>query len=296
MSIVTGSRAVLSALSKNSAGVPTDAEGALSLLVVDPTGGEEEYGGGEITRDGPGAYHRDILVPISGLWHYRWLIDGQAADEGTFVGASVFDSEFTEPEAVDLRDLCVLVPRARRKVEGPWGNANGRPPLDDTQIYEMVADACGEIVMLGGKLFGHTLEVAARDPLGGYPTVWRTDTPLEEYEAAIICAQVALDYYFHVFNNMKIKEETMNEGTSWAYELSAGVIKEYLKGLINERDKAIVGLRINRPVMDRLASITRVRDQATVAVLEWWDIYSPGINGGGLGGGQEASVIPAFHP
>ena len=49
-----------------------------------------------------------------------------------------------------------------------------------------------------------------------------------------------------------------------------------------------------RPVLDRFASNIRVRDQATVAVLEWWDINSPGLTGGGLPGGQESTSIPWF--
>lgn len=261
--------------------------GALTLLVIDPNGKEDTYVEGELVDDGVGLFHKSIIGNVTGLWHYRWLVNGSTADEGTFPMESEFDAEFTEPEGPDLTDLRVLVPRARRKVEGPWGNPSSRPPLSNTQIYEMVGDAVGEVVMLGGSVFGHELIVKKRDPLGGFPVAWKTDTPLSEYETAIICAQVALNYYYYLFRDMKISETIQNEGTVWTYELSANVIRNYLESLRAERDQAIQGLRINRPVLDQYASNIRVRDQATVTVLEWWAT-------GGLPGGQEASVIPWF--
>lgn len=296
---ITGTTMILrTTLVDPATGEPQDAPAnTLTLLLIDPDGGENEYKQGEIAHDGVGLYRKEILGDVTGIWHYRWLVNNEAADEGTFEMESEFGAEFAEDEEPDLTDLAVLVPRARRKVEGPWGNANGRTPLLDSQVYAMVADACSEIKMLTGSFFHHQLEVKKRDPLIGFPTAWKTNTMLDEYEAAIVCAQVALNYYFHIFNNMKISETIQNEGTMWTWELSAGVIKNYLASLVEERDKAIAGLRRNIPVLDRYASNIRVRDQQTVAVLEWWDYNSPGLSGGGLPGGQEASVIPSvFSP
>ncbi len=194
----------------------------------------------------------------------------------------------------DLTDLKVLLPRARRKVEGPWGNPNGRAEIAEDVLYNMIADACGEIVMLSGSFFHHQLLVKSRDPIAGFPTDWRTDTELTEWESAVITSQVALNYYYYLFRDMKISEAIETEGTKWTYSLSANVLRNYLESLRDERDKAIAGLRVNIPVLDRMASNIRVRDQATVAVIEWWDINSPGLTGGGLPGGQEATSIPWF--
>lgn len=293
--VKTGTRPTIRIELRDATGKLADAEGALSLLVVDPLGGETEYKApAEISHDSPGKYSKAVLIDKSHLWHYRWLINGQVAEEGEIEGESAFDSEFTESETPDLTDLRVLVPRARRKVEGPWGNPAGRAELTATQVYEMVADACGEIVMLSGSFFHHTLKVKARDPLGGFPTEWQTDTELTEWEAAVICAQVALNYYYFLLRDMKISETIQNEGTQWTYDLSANVLRTYLEEIKEERDAAIDGLRINIPVLDRWASNIRVRDQATVTALEWWDTNSPGLSGTGLPGGQEASSIPWF--
>lgn len=284
------------ALTNIDTGLPEDpVPGTLGLILVKPDGTEVSYEEVALAHDGVGKFHKSVLCDQLGLWHWKWTVAGSTADEGTFPVESEFAVERTDPdEPIDLTDLMVMVPRAKRKVEGPWGNPNGRPALSNTQIYEMVADACAEIKMLSGSFFHHTLLVKRRDALGGFPVAWQTDTPLDEYETSIICAQVALNYYYHLFRDMKISETIRNEGTEWTYELSANVIRNYLESLVEERDKAIEGLRINIPVMDRFASNIRVRDQATVAILEWWDYSSPGLNGGGLPGGQEASVIPWF--
>lgn len=277
---------------RNRKGELIEPEGALTLRVTKPDGTEDTYKyPAEIEKEGKGNFFKDVATTLVGLWHFRWLDSGQSVAEGSFP----VESEFADGLTPDLTDLKVLVPRARRKIEGPWGNPNGKPPLTNGEIYALVADACSEIIMLGGSWFHHTLKVKKRDPLGGFPTDWQTDTALEEYEAAIICAQLALDYYFHIFSSMRVSETIKNEGTEWAYSLSANVIRSYVQSLIDERDKAIAGLRINIPVMDRYASNIRVRDQATVAVLEWWAGQYDALPGG-LPGGQEASVVPVFFP
>ena len=193
--------------------------------------------------------------------------------------------------AGDLKDLMVLVPRARRYIEGPYGAPPNRPTLQDAQIYAMVADACADIILFAGSLFGHELLVKARDPTAGYPTAWSTDTVLDEPEGSVIMCQTALNYFFFAFRDLKTSETIQNEGTQWSYTLSANVLRDYLNDLQSRRDMALKGLRSWHPVIDRYASNIRVRDQATVALLEWWS-SNVGDRVPGLPGGQEAAVIP----
>ncbi len=291
---VTGTTEVIRANLRNPiTGAPEDAaEGTLSLEVVAPDGTVSKYTMAEVEHEGEagtGKYWKAFLTTQTGLHHFRWYVSGEAADEGVFETESTFI-----PTGPDLFDLQVVVPKARRKTEGPFGNPNGKRPFTNAEIYNMVADATGELAMLGQAWWHNHLVVKTRDPQRGFPTEWRTETVLSEYEAAIICAQVALDYYYQVFRDMKIAETIQNEGTMFSFQVSANVLRNYLEGLKDEREKAIAGLRVNVPVMDRWASNIRVRDQATVAVLEWWDYNSPGISGGGLPGGQEATSIPWF--
>lgn len=191
-----------------------------------------------------------------------------------------------------LTDLMVMVARARRYIEGPYGPPENRPPLMDGQIYAMVADACADIILITGNLFGHTLQVTARDPTVGFPTAWATEAVLDEWEVSVVTTQTALNYFFFLFRDLKISQAMSNEGTSWEYSLSANVIRDYIAELRGRRDLAIKGLRDHHPVIDKWYSNIRVRDQATVAMLEWWDRNSPGSGGAGMPGGQEAGVIP----
>jgi hypothetical protein len=287
---ITGSTIKLRAEIKNAAEEPEDATGeALSLVVVDPTGVESKFTQAEVTHVGLGKYEKLIDTAVSGLWNYRWVVSGEIAEEGTFET----ESDFDQGEAPDLTDLRVLVPATRRACEGPYGAPIGKAPLSHPTLYAMVADACAEIILFTGSLFSHELEVKERDPLVGFPTAWKTGTKLNEWESAVIVSQAALDYFFHLFRDMKVSESIKNEGTEWSYALSANVIKNYLEALQNKRDKALEGVRLHHPVYDLYASNIRVRDQATVAILEWWDTNSPGLTGSvGIPGGQESYTFP----
>lgn len=193
----------------------------------------------------------------------------------------------------DLTDLAVLIPWARRACEGPYGPPSGQQSMPDEVVYPMIADACSEIILYSGSLFGHRLEVTARDPIAGYPTQWKTDKVLNQWESAVIICQLALDYWRFLFRDTKTSVKIANEGTSYEYTVSANVIGGYLKQLAADRDKALNGLREHNPVLDQWASVIRVRDPATVALLEWWST-NPRDAAGGLPGGQEAFVVPAI--
>lgn len=293
MNPITGSQVKIDTKLTDEAGVAKDAEpGTLTLRVFAPSGAEKKYTQAELEHGAvnSGDYWKYVLGSETGLYHYRWYVEKDVADEGTFETESDFDT----PGAPDLTDLRVLVPAARRAMEGPYGPPAGKAALSGEQVYQAVADACADVILYAGTLFGHELKVKARDPLVGFPTQWQTDTELSVWEGAVIVNQAALDYFFHLFRDFKTSETIQNEGTQWTYELSAGVIKNYLDSLRDNRDKAIAALRLHHPVLDRYASNIRVRDQATVAVIEWWDNVSPGLSGGGLPGGQEATSIPWF--
>lgn len=290
--ITTGTQVKLDTKLTDSAGVAKDAApGTLTLRVFSPGGVEKAYTQSELDHpvENSGDYSKFVLAAESGLWHYRFYLDKDVADEGEFLAESEFDKT-----PVDLTDLRVLVPAARRALEGPYGPPAGKPALTTEQVYQAVADACADVILFSGTLFGHELKVKKRDPLVGFPTEWQTEVELSVWEGAVIVNQAALDYFFHLFRDFKTTETIQNEGTQWSYDLSPGVIKNYLETLKENRDRAIEALRLHHPVLDRYASNIRVRDQATVAVLEWWDNNSPGLTGGGLPGGQEATSIPWF--
>jgi hypothetical protein len=266
----------------------------LQLSVTAPDGTETvtvaASDGTNIVNDAPGLYHAVLQPTQIGVYSWRWLGDetAQGAAEGTFEVWSIYVAPNTPP---DLTDLRVLVPRAIRACEGPYGPPSGRPALAEDVVYPMVADACGEIILVAGTLFGHELNVTKRDPIVGYPTEWATDTALTEWESAAIICQLGLDYWRFLFRDMKVSETIKNEGTEWSYTLSANAIRDYLSYLKSERDLALKALQGFHPIIDRYASNIRVRDQATVTVLEWWST-NIADRVPGLPGGQEAAVVP----
>jgi len=270
------------------AGVPSIPSSPPSCVIVDAAGNESTYTG-EVVNPSTGVYQLSIITSIKGIWHWRWIINGQATDEGFFTVETDFDQTLLAP---DLTSLRVLIPRARRVCEGPYGAPQGKPTLLDSQLYAMLADACGDMILFTGSLFHHELIATERDPLQGYPTEWGTKRMLNEWEGALIATQTALNYFLFVLRDLKMSETVKNEGTEYTWSLSANVLGAYLKELQSRRDLAIEGLRFHHPIMDRFASNIRVRDQATVAILEWWDHNSPGLSGAGIPGGQEAAIVP----
>jgi hypothetical protein len=143
----------------------------------------------------------------------------------------------------DQRDTRVLIPRARRAIEGPdaiTGSA-GVPAgsLSDDQVNAVVADAIAGVILLSGSLFGKQLEVAERDAFYKAPSAWRTSEELTEPEQVVISYQVALDYYAKVLEGMRTSESIQDEGQKWEWSMSATAVKARLDGLREDRDRAL---------------------------------------------------------
>lgn len=259
---------------------------SLSWVVSDPTGVAHDYSG-IVTFPSPGVLQLEFVADAAGDWYWKLIANGSSVSEVVEDTFQVQDNYSTTGSL----DLHVLVPRARRYVEGPYGAPEGKPPLSDTQLYEMCADGLGDILLAAGATWWNRLTVTTRDSTHGYPTGWATANVLEEWEAALITSQVALNYFFHLFIGFKTSVTIANEGTNYAYTLSANVLRDYIASLKAARDLGLAGLVKHHPTMDRYASNIRVRDPATVAALEWWST-GPYDQAGGMPGGQEAYTIP----
>lgn len=261
--------------------VATDAPpNTVSLLVIKPSGEEIVAQEDSISHDSTGNYSKTVLGDQSGIWHYRWVIEGEVAGEGDFTMESEFDEQ-----PPDLTDLRVLVPKTRRACEGPYGPPAGLPVLSDEQVYQIVADACAEVQLLTGTLFGHELRVKKRDPLRGFPTDWNTDVILTEWEGAVIVTQAAINYVYHLFREAKSGETIKDEGQEWTWSRSANLLVLQVKQLSETRDKAIEMLeRVNAP-LDVYVSSVAERDKFAAAFLEPWvsEIGAP-VPYAGLGG------------
>lgn len=285
--MINGSQTTIrSNLTDETTGLPADATGALSLIVITPSGLEKVYNEGEIAHIGTGKYQRAILGNENGLWHYRFIDEHNVVEEGTFEVESVFLPEGPP----DLTDLRVLVPKARRACEGPFGPPPNLPTLTDEQIYQMVADACGDVLVLTGSFFGHQLLVKKRDPLVGFPTDWRTEVELTEAEGGVIVAQAAINYIFHLFRETKTNETIKDEGQEWTWQRSANLLVLQVKQLTEARDKAIEMLERMHAPMESWISTVAERDKLAAIYLEPYvaEIGAPvpyaGLSGAYTGG------------
>jgi hypothetical protein len=184
----------------------------------------------------------------------------------------------------DLRDTRVLIPRARRAIEGPdaiVGSA-GVPAgnMTDEQVNSMVADAIASVILLSGGLFGKELEVASRDEFYMAPDAWLTSQELTEPEQMVIAYQAALDYYMNVLEGMKVSERIQDEGQLWEYGISSTVLNKRLEALRADRDRALSLLDPDFVAEDWI-NLLLERDRYTDQLIEPW--VAGGIGGQVMG-------------
>lgn len=180
------------------------------------------------------------------------------------------------------QDVRELIPRVQRAVYGPEVPTSGA--LTDDQLAAMAADAIADVILMTTGQWEHTLEVTARDGTTNYPTEWAVDPALSLEEESVIAAQAALTYFFQSVKSQKTSERISHEGREWEYSISANVLRDQIKLLIDQRNMALDALKFANPVMARYASILSVRDALGAAMLEPW-------RNDGLGGGQV--LLPA---
>ena len=172
------------------------------------------------------------------------------------------------------QNVKTLIPRVRRALE-----VEGAPiGATDDELEARIADAIADIILLTHGEWGHELVVTERTA-EGVPEEWQVDPELTAAEEGLVAAQVALDYFFHVFRSTKVSERIRNEGQEWEYATSANLMREQWSALLARRDAALQAANAETPVLARYASILHVRDQVGAAYVEPW-------LGGGIGGQQ----------
>lgn len=186
------------------------------------------------------------------------------------------------PPVTDLRDIRVLTPDTRRAIDGPTATSSAAvsSSLDDDQVKNLIADALGDVILLEGGVFGKTLEVTARDDYYQAPTEWRTSEELSVQEKRAIVAQAALNFYFQTVKSLKTSEVISDEGQSWEYSLSAQLLRDQLRALIDMRDKAIAALADEGVPASAWVDYVHERD------LVAWTLLDPQqhLSTGGVGG------------
>lgn len=178
------------------------------------------------------------------------------------------------------QDVREIIPRVRRAIEGPV-----TPPgaLTDDQVLALAADALADVILLTAGQWEHELLVSERDETTNVPIEWTIDPELSLPEESMIAAQAAITYFFHQFKDLKVAQRIQNEGQEWEYQISATVLRDWIKMLQEQRDESLEALGRSNPALARYGSFLEVRDSVGAALLEPW-------RGGGSGG---QALLPA---
>ena len=182
----------------------------------------------------------------------------------------------------DLRDTQVLIPRVRRRLEGPIGTGSANAAAsqyNDDQVNAMIADAVADVILYSGGLWSHELQVTERDDVYQSPIAWLIDPALTEDEASIIEAQASLNYFFFDLKALKVSETMRDEATEWSYSLSANALLEYLKTIRKLRDDAINRIVDTQAPAESWINYLAVRDLATDRLIEPWAEFPSGAGG-----------------
>lgn len=189
-------------------------------------------------------------------------------------------------------DIAEIVPAVQRAVEGVHTD---NWQLSFGEAYQVTADACAQILLYTGSVFGGTLEVTGRDPTTNAPSLFATDSQLTVDQMQVITAQAALTYFYHRFSGMKMSEAISDEASQWSYSLSPNLLIAQLKLLQDTRDKALEAVENQNGGMEAYVSFLSVRDVSVARYIEPWVYGHPegyGIGAGGLEGDFRFDVLP----
>lgn len=160
------------------------------------------------------------------------------------------------------QDIRVMVPRVRRALRV------GPETLSDEQVKDLIADALGALILYSGSAFGRTLTATEVDPDSGEPTEYEIDPDLPLPEQTAVGAQAALDYFFHEFSGTKTMERISDEAQTWEWQTSAQMLRDRMKLLVDERDRALDAISSQGAALDSYVSYLHVHTRHTYELLD----------------------------
>lgn len=161
-------------------------------------------------------------------------------------------------------DIAAIVPAVQRAL-GLVGQAD----LSPEDVYALTADAMADVALYTGSVFGAILSVTARDE-NGVPTAYGTDRELTLTQTAVIRAQAALNRLFVVLRDEKISETIQDEAQTWEWAKSAQLLRDQLKMLVDERDKALEAMERHNAPLDTYESFIHTQDRWVSYRIEPW--------------------------
>lgn len=169
-------------------------------------------------------------------------------------------------------DIRVWIPRVRRAVEGVGATSL----LTDDQVKDLIADAISNVILFTGGVFGKDLLVTGRDPVTDAPAEYATSEPLTLSEGSVVAYEAAINHTFFALRDVKVAETIKDEGQEWTYALSSALMRDHLKWLMTQRDRALEDVQAPIPVA--FVSFLHERDALSARIVE------PYVLGYGSGG------------
>lgn len=163
------------------------------------------------------------------------------------------------------QDIAEIVPRVRRALEGP---IPVNPALTEGAVKAVTADAVADLILFTNGRWPHQLVVAHRDDDTNYPDEWSVDPGLTPSDESLVAYQAALTNVGVLMRDMKVSERIKDEAKEWEWQLSATAVRDWLKALIDARDRALESVFAGTPVVARVASILHARDPVGAALVE----------------------------
>lgn len=154
----------------------------------------------------------------------------------------------------DPVDIEVLVPAVKRAL-----GTVGLGSLTDADVYDLTADALADVMLYTGSVFGTKLVVLTRTA-EGVPETYGTERELTLTETAVIRAQAALNRLFVVLRDEKISERLADESQVWEWARSAQLLRDQLKLLVDERNKALDAMMAQGAALDAYESFVASQD------------------------------------
>lgn len=270
-------------------GVVTPSDDAtLKLLIIKPDHTTTELDQpSDVSRDSLGSYHATWTPLAQGRYVWRWIGNVSGASEGIFDVSSQFVARVT-----DTRDIRTMGPMVQRAVEGVVQNDWKLTP---DQVKDITADACAQVLLYTGSVFGSSLIVTETDPVTLSPAEYMTDRELGLPEMTVISAQGALNYFFHQWKGAKVSESIADEASTWSYALSPNLLIAQLQHLQDTRDKALEAIDANSGNLESYVSFLAIRDTMVSRYIEPWVYGHPegyGTGQGGLEGDTRFGGLP----
>ena len=168
---------------------------------------------------------------------------------------------------LDSRDVRILIPQIRRRLDPGVPTASAASGLTDDDVKDIASDTVNELVLIGGTSFPYVVSVASADA-SGFPSEYVVDPELPLALQQLVAIQAALGQVFTELRGLVTQEKISSEGASWEITRSVQTLRDKISWLRDERDLALKEARQVIPALDASFNLLAIRDATVDAEIE----------------------------